>query len=156
MISTLRAMTTKITCNSASAITQCQLGPMQYFEDITGKQHFQAGDNLNILSIGLSVPGFVQLLDNTFLTNTAIPMFIDFDVPGPDPIFANIMPFSPYELAIGQFIDLSSVATQFRISAAYYGGLPYVATGIIPSIMNGTVIGINVFLKVEHNLPMVP
>jgi hypothetical protein len=158
MVSILRETAFHFVCNSAAQTTSITpyVTPQFFEEASSGNEYFQAGDNVTLLSVALSFPGFVQLARPNIsgAMQCAIPLSITFEVPGVDPWFNSFVPFNPYEVAIGEFIDLSAVTTNFRMHSVF-SGIPLALTGLIPPSMDGLDIGISVVCKIAHNLPLV-
>lgn len=154
MVSTLLQIPFKIVLDSAQQTKSVSLaGGNGFFHNPDINQYFLPGDNINVLSVSLAFPSFISLLGSSEILDTSAIniMLIAETVSGVQSYFYDgYIPFSPYELAIGEFVDFSSFTEKFRLKATTVG-LPKVVTGIIPPALDGLEIAIAIALKIEHN-----
>ena len=129
-----------------------------------GLSKFQAGDNINILSLGVSILSPFQLVSkdpatNVLKSNIPLACLIHYLSGGPStPPFDSFVPFTPYELALGEYVDVGN-NSQFQLylqmtqlSSLFVLG----SVAGVPASFDGQSIGISIFAKVEHTLQMVP
>jgi hypothetical protein len=150
-------------CNSSATETSVSpiVGETHLANKASGYTGFQAGDNLNILSMGYVIPGFVSIFtiagSDLHQSNVLRSKISSRKITGGSArtLYESIVPFAPYEVAIGQYIDNTIETVTFELEFSNESVSPYVRTNLIPASMNGIKIAIGFMVKVEHNLPMV-
>lgn len=129
-----------------------------------GKFTLQAGDNVNLLSCGITsfpqipIAGkrnaeafflpFMYMTVNIYKTGspTAIGQYLSY------------LPFMPYELSLGNFITVPDDSSyEFHNDFTIQSGKPVALTGLVglPSSYNGKAFKVGAFVKISHTLPMV-
>jgi len=122
--------------------------------------YFQAGDNITILSLGLSVCPMFSLTQYTADLSTYDPMlqvFVSFvhGAAGTSP-FQSYVPFSTFENSINQYctgIAGSQYQMKMGISPNVHPGMALTASA--PSAYNGKTFYVDVFAKIQHTQPMI-
>ena len=121
---------------------------------------FSAGDNITLLSVGLSISTFFQIARYTGSSSPyyapAIPFFITLahGAAGTS-VFSSYMQFSPFENAINQYLGgLRQSAFSLNIGVPDPFHPPKILTAAAPAIYNGQIFHIEVFAKVQHSIEM--
>jgi hypothetical protein len=133
-----------------------------YFENYSGQKHFQKGDNLNILSLAVSVPGGAVLYCSSFMGNNN-PAAAGFGVQlktypdafSPANLYETLVNFGNYQNPVGAFLP-GNVNAQFKVGAslAPFFGTVVDCTGM-NAAWNSANCQVSCILTVEHTLDMV-
>jgi len=142
-----------------------------------GKKTFQAGDSFTILSMGAMFPFSFSTAfsyDNPTYPNPLNPQnhfqFPIILLTATNSVGANVvlpglengeigLPFLNYELSIGQFIDSTEIENagkpdSFYISATFNRTIVFVSMIGVPNSLNGLVLTVPIFIKIQHNFPL--
>lgn len=124
---------------------------------------FEIGDNFNLLSIGYTLPLSFKATSG-FNGGSLLNAFFDVKLIGIDndlnsfTFYDGYIPFSSYELAIGQYMDVVSAGFTSKwelfLQMGINAGTP---TGIdmtnVPDDLNAQVFPVLNFIKLQHNSP---
>ena len=160
MIDTIIADYARFTANSALPRLVWSINSI-VAKNTAGLSKFQAGDNLNILSAGIIVPPpfpLVRQLDTGINQYSAgmVAKLSYITVPHESISFDTHIPFSPYELAIGQYEDVNN-DSDYEVHLNLGAGAYYLLSALagVPASYDGQIFSVGLFVKVQHTLPMV-
>lgn len=135
------------------------------FTDSAGHGTFQAGDNIKILSFGITVPSYCQVISYDPATlaeagGVGLNIGIDDGSGTVAKIYKSSVPFAPYEYSAGVYKEVPKIPFQLVsfLQGAPADGVhstPGIATGLVPSLYNGTRIDVYSFIKIEHTLAVI-
>jgi hypothetical protein len=145
------------------AVTSLPAGHSLNMVNGAGNKTFPQGDNFNLLSIGVSLPySFVASVAMSGANQYSPVIQFNYTKTGGGggvlPGLAGgltILPFLNYELAIGQYIDVAGILDSFYLKGFFNAaGVPHVSMIGVPTTMNGQTFEIQIWMKIEHNLPL--
>jgi hypothetical protein len=141
-----------------------------------GDTKFQPGDSFVLLSAGVILPEAFTFWKNPALTDEALPFFgiVPYGVTSTDQYYnPNIpggsiyLPMENFECVFDVFFDcraaydiahplINLFSEKFTLSLAPFAAMDHISMQNVPAAMNGKVFRAVPFIKIMHNLPLVP
>ena len=133
--------------------------PATTYHDVTlsnaaGATIFQAGDNVNVISLGFSISPICPI---SYVVGTTIYEVIPARATLKSAlqtkvVFDDALPFSPYELAVNQNMQSpTDSAFVFTFGSSF---IPSALTGMIPAQYDGYIFALQAFAKIQHSKAM--
>lgn len=147
------------TVNNAAAQVSVTVDPAPYAVSANGGSWFEPGDNINLLSVGFTLPKYYKTTredTSTSITDGAteygMTVVVAPDGGAPIVVYRSVNPFINYELALGQFINIADLGLtkRFQLYVSIAGDMKIDMLGVSDD-ENGKTYTVNGFVKIQHN-----